>query len=59
MVEASGSVTTAGNSSIASSQLEEQPTIIEPPPEMPDLYRQPSSSPFSTCQGPAFGDGIS
>lgn len=58
MVEASGSATTAGNSSIASSQLEEQPTIIEPPPEI-DLYRQPSSSPFSTCQGPAFGDGIS
>lgn len=59
MAEASGSVTTAGNSSIASSQLEEQPTIIEPPPEMPDLYRQPSSSPFSTCQGPAFSDGVS
>lgn len=59
MVDASGSATTAGNSSIASSQLEEQPTIIEPPPEMPDLYRQPSSSPFSTCQGPAFSDGIS
>lgn len=55
MYEASGSATTAGNSSIASSQLEEQPTIIEPPPEV-DLYRQPSSSPFSTCQGPAFGD---
>lgn len=55
MVEASGSAATAGNSSTASS-LEEQPTIIEPPPDMTELYRQPSSSPFSTCQGPAFGD---
>jgi hypothetical protein len=55
VVEANGSAATAGNSSTASS-LEEQPTIIEPPPDMTELYRQPSSSPFSTCQGPAFGD---
>lgn len=45
-----------GNPSTASSQLVEQPTIVEPPPELPNLYRQPSSSPFSTCQGPAFAD---
>lgn len=45
-----------GNPSTASSQLEEQPTIVEPPPELPNLNRQPSSSPFSTCQGLAFAD---
>jgi hypothetical protein len=55
MAQASGSTATAGYGSATSSQLEEQPTIVEPPPEV-DLYRQPSSSPFSTCQGPAFGD---
>eukprot|EP00879_Flechtneria_rotunda_P006487 GHRR01006816.1.p1 GENE.GHRR01006816.1~~GHRR01006816.1.p1 ORF type:complete len:982 (+),score=374.26 GHRR01006816.1:635-3580(+) len=48
-------VSSAADGSTTSSQLEEQPTLVEPPPFM---QRQPSSSPFSAFQSAApFGDG--
>lgn len=54
-IESMGADSSAAECSIASSTLEEQPTLVEPPPEM-NLNRQPSSSPFSAFSAP-FGDG--
>eukprot|EP00878_Enallax_costatus_P000692 GHUV01000801.1.p1 GENE.GHUV01000801.1~~GHUV01000801.1.p1 ORF type:complete len:940 (+),score=301.24 GHUV01000801.1:405-3224(+) len=54
-IESMAAASSAAECSTASSTLEEQPTIVEPPPAM-DLNRQPSSSPFSAFSAP-FEDG--